>query len=124
MKPASHSNKAVYYSRRQRGEQTVTVLTVMDLKVVDSQSFEHSHTRCMDVERLTQLCICCAVYSANLGTDRQTVGTQVGRQIETCRGANRQTGTCMWSFLRNTCSFLYSFEAALLSPNVKLINQR
>lgn len=31
------------------------VLTVVDLKVVDSQSFENSHTGFVDVERLTQL---------------------------------------------------------------------
>lgn len=31
------------------------VLTMVDLKVMDSQSFKDSHTRFMNVKRLTQL---------------------------------------------------------------------
>lgn len=41
-------------------------LTVVDLKIMDSQSFEYCYTGFVDVERLTQLCICSTVHSANL----------------------------------------------------------
>lgn len=63
----------------------------MDLKVLDSQSFEHGHTRCMDVERLTQLCICCAVHSANLDTqtDSQHTGRQTDRDMLKDKPADR-----------------------------------
>lgn len=42
------------------------LLTVVDLKIMDSQSFEYCYTGFVDVERLTQLCIGCTVHSANL----------------------------------------------------------
>lgn len=55
------------------------VLTMVDLKVVDSQSFKNGHTGFVDVQSLTQLRVCDTVHSADL--DRQTTGWD--RQAET-----------------------------------------
>lgn len=92
----------------------------MDLKVLDSQSFKNGQAGFIDVQRLTQLRVWCAIYSADL--DTQTVGEdiQAGKNMQHVR---TKTTTWMWSFRRNAWSFLYSLEADL-PPNVKLINQR
>lgn len=101
------------------------VLTMVDLKVMDSQSFKDSHTRFMNVKRLTQLWVRYTVHSANL--EGQTVSQtyrQADRYMQRHGQTVRWTDTCMWSFRRKACSFLYSLEAEFLLPNVKLINQR
>lgn len=53
------------------------ILTVVDLKIMDSQSFEYCYTGFVDVERLTQFCICCTVHSANL---RKPINTEQGNK--------------------------------------------
>lgn len=99
------------------------ILTVVDLKIMDSQSFEYCYTGFVDVERLTQFCICCTVHSANL---RKPINTEQGKK-ERQKGTQKHLNgmsTWMWSFRRNACSFLYSPEEGLLSPNLKLTSQR
>lgn len=56
------------------------VLTMVDLKVVDSQSFKDGHAWLVNVKRLTQLRVCYTVYSASL--EAQTIS-------ETFRDADR-----------------------------------
>lgn len=48
------------------------LLTVVDLKVVDSQALEDGHTLLQDVQRLTQLGVDGTVHSAHLRTQQGT----------------------------------------------------
>lgn len=117
--------KTLTFSWCKQKSLNTSVLTVVDLKVMDSQSFEDSHTGFMDVQGVTQVWVWYAVHSANLGGGRGD-GHWIkheGRQKEE-EETDRQTGTCMWSSRRKACSFLYSLEGGVLSPNVKLTNQR
>lgn len=99
------------------------ILTMVDLKIMDSQSFEYCDTGFVDVEGLTQLWVCCTVHPANLKIYINTEQENKEKRKDIEKDLYG-IGTCIWSFRRNACSFLYSFEAGLLSPNVKLISQR
>lgn len=49
---------------------------MVDLEIMDSQSFEYCYTGFVDVEGLTQLCICCTVHPANL--KKKSINTEQG----------------------------------------------
>lgn len=75
------------------------ILTMVDFKVMDSQSFENSNTGFMDVERLTQLGVGFTVYSANLETERER---RKQRERETERVLSGWRGLCSGTALSST----------------------